>query len=83
MISRIEDGSITLPAIRRMMLTTSRNTSGLKFLAMSHAAMVCGMFSEVIRKENSTALVMMYKSIALMLAEASSTRGTSESLRSR
>ena len=37
--------------------------------------MAWGMFSLVIRKLNSTALVMMYSSMALMLAESSSTLG--------
>ena len=39
------------------------------------SARACGMFSLVMMKLNSTALVMMYSSMALMLAEFSSTLG--------
>ena len=59
MMSRIDDGSITLPAISSTMLTTSRNTQTSKCRSMIQAAIACGMFSLVIRNENSTALVMM------------------------
>src|SRR3954468_8971963 len=59
MISTIDEGSITLPAISNSTFTIIRNAIGPSPLSSSHAAICCGMFSEVIRKENSTALVMM------------------------
>ena len=48
-------------------------------LSSIHAAISCGICSDVIRKVNITALVMMYSSIALMFAESSSTFGTLDS----
>ena len=59
MIRMIELGSITLPAISSRMLTTSRKAIGPKPCPISQSAIACGMFSLVIRKLNSTALVMM------------------------
>ena len=59
MISRIDDGSITLPASSRMMFTNIRNTHTLKCCSTIQAVIDCGICSCVIRNENSTALVMM------------------------
>ena len=60
MISRIDDGSITLPAASRIRFTTRRNIQTEKFLSMIQAAdRLRECCSCVIRKENSTALVMM------------------------
>ena len=81
-IRMIDDGSITLPASSRITLTNSRNAITPSSLPRIQSAIACGMFSCDIRNENSTALVMMYSSIALRLADARSTRGTSLSDRS-
>src|SRR5512135_2120194 len=70
MISTIDDGSITLPASSSITLTTSRKPITPSPCATIHDAIACGICSLVIRNENSTALVMMYSSIALMLADA-------------
>jgi hypothetical protein len=59
------------------MLAISRKPITPTPVPIIQSAIACGMFSCVMRKENSTALVMMYSSIALMLAEDSSTLGTS------
>ena len=77
MISTIAAGSMKLPAPSRIRLTSSRNTISPKPCADIHAAIVCGICSEAIRKLNSTALVMMYSSIELIAAAFSSTLGTS------
>ena len=42
---------------------------------MIQSAMIWGICSEVIRYENSTALVMIYSSMADMLAESRNTLG--------
>ena len=76
-IRMIDDGSITLPASSRITLTSSRKPTTPRSLPMIQSAIACGMFSCDIRNENSTALVMMYSSIALRFADDSSTRGTS------
>ncbi len=59
MISTIDEGSITLPASSSSTLTTSRNAIGPSPLSSIHAAITCGICSEVMRNENITALVMM------------------------
>ena len=59
MISTIDEGSITLPARSRSTLTNSRKATTPRPLSSIHAAMTCGICSEVIRNENITALVMM------------------------
>jgi hypothetical protein len=47
-----------------------------------HSPNACGMFSCAIRKLNRTAFLMVYRSIADMLADCSSTLGTSASVMS-
>ena len=59
MISTIDDGSITLPAISSSTLTISRNMIQSTPIEVIQSAICCGMFSFAIRNENSTALVMM------------------------
>ncbi|OPZ05031.1 MAG: hypothetical protein BWZ09_01381 [Alphaproteobacteria bacterium ADurb.BinA305] len=76
-ISTIDDGSMKLPAISIRMLAMIRKPIIPTPVPIMKSAISCGMFSCVSRKENKTALVMMYSSIALMLAEFSSTLGTS------
>ena len=59
MIRMIDDGSITLPASRSRTFTTSRKPIQPRPWAVIQLAISWGMFSCVIRNENSTALVMM------------------------
>ena len=59
MISTIEEGSITLPASSSRTFTNSRNAITPRPLSSIQAAIACGICSEVMRNENSTALVMM------------------------
>ena len=59
MISTIDDGSITLPASSSSTLTNNRNATWPRPLSSIHAAMTCGICSDVIRNENMTALVIM------------------------
>ncbi|MNV94476.1 hypothetical protein D3C71_1892770 [compost metagenome] len=65
-----------LPASSSSRFTTSRNIHGDRPCSLIQPARFCGILSLVSRKENSTALVMMYSSIADMLAESISTLGT-------
>ena len=59
MISTIDDASITLPAINSSTLTIRRKMIQSTPIEVIQAAICCGIFSFAIRKENSTALVMM------------------------
>ena len=81
MISMIDDGSMKLPASSSRMFTTSRNITPQALVDDPVGHRLRNLLV-VSRNENSTALVMMYSSIALMLAESSSTFGTSLSVRS-
>ncbi|MNK27565.1 hypothetical protein D3C87_459230 [compost metagenome] len=76
MISTMDDGSMTLPANNSSTLTTNKKLITPRPLPVIHSAIACGMFSLVIRNENSTAFVMMYNSIADMAAESSKTLPT-------
>ena len=58
-ISTIEVGSITLPATSSSTFTNSRNVIQLMPLPVIHPVIACGICSDVIRNENSTALVTM------------------------
>ena len=82
MISTMAAGSIKLPAASKITLTNSRNATRPKPWLVIQAAMLCGICSDVIRKENSTALVTMYSNIELMAAAPNKDLGTSLSLRS-
>ena len=75
-MSTIEVGSITLPATSSSRFTNSRNSTQVRPEVVIQFVIACGICSLVIRNENRMALVMMYSSIALMLAELSSTFGT-------
>ncbi|MCY1550760.1 hypothetical protein D9M68_870350 [compost metagenome] len=76
-------GSMKLPAISRMMLTTSRNIQGDMPTARMCSAIVCGMRSVVSTWANSRALATMNISITVVLADSRNTSGMSLTLRSR
>jgi len=71
----MEDGSMTLPASSSSTLVTSRKATTPRLCPSIQSAMSWGICSWVIRKENRTALVMIYSSMADMLAESSRTFG--------
>ena len=58
-ISTIDDGSMKLPAASRSTLAMSRKPIRPTPVPSMPSAIACGMFSCVIRNENSIALVMM------------------------
>ena len=58
-ISTMLEGSMKLPASNKITFTASRKVIMPRPLPSIQSASVCGMFSLVIMKENSTALVMM------------------------
>jgi hypothetical protein len=79
----MELGSMNWPASSRVMLTKMRNCQASRFMWVTQAARACGICSEVSRKLNRMALVMMYSSIDEVLAPCSSTLGMSRKGRLR